>query len=628
MTPLRPALRFWPRAVCCAKALTLIAALAVTAARVTEAAPPRAAQPKRGKPAPAQPARAVPKAPAGQAAAPGALPEYADAFPSEFRVPPADLLLNRERERTAEAFANFAQALVAEDNADAEKALSGYRRTLELDPGYADLAVKVAFEMARRNDVSGAIQVLKDTVKAAPKEPLPLVYLSQLYSKHLKKPDLAMKYAEQALALAPDNLLCYSAIYELHVAGSQPKKAEQLLERAAKVESKDAKYWIQLGELYRRLYLKEDGSCGPDELKRMNAIHEKAGELGKDSASVLAQVGDYFVVSRQVAEAIPRYAAAQALKQDTSEPPLANLRYKLARAYLANQQRNEAIQVLEELIKEEPLRFETHELLGEVYEQNGEPDKALKHYEHSLQLDRSRWQNHLRLAEMLLRMKRFEQAAATLQSARTRFRDVPEIAVGLALALSQAKRHTEAMTVFAEAHAEAENSHEELLNSWFFVKYGAAAEQAGLLDKAAELLKRAISLDPANAAEAYNYLGYMWVDRGENLDEAGEMIKKAVELEPDNGAFIDSLGWYHYKKGEPEKALKELLRAAENIKPEDAVVYDHIGDAYLALGRTAEALSSWQKALSLEQDNKKIAEKIESVKQKVTSAPTLPPAVQ
>ena len=82
---------------------------------------------------------------------------------------------------------------------------SGKVKALTLDPTYAELAVKVAYELARRNDPSGGIQILKDTIKAAPKEPLPYIYLSQLYSKNLNKPDLALKYAEQAIALAPEN---------------------------------------------------------------------------------------------------------------------------------------------------------------------------------------------------------------------------------------------------------------------------------------------------------------------------------------------------------------------------------------------------------------------------------------
>ena len=81
----------------------------------------------------------------------------------------------------------------------------------------------------------------------------------------------------------------------------------------------------------------------------------------------------------------------------------------------------------------------------------------------------------------------------------------------------------------------------------------------------------------------------MWVERGENLEEAGEMIKKALASEPDNGSFMDSLGWYYFKKGEYEKALEQLLKAVEAIKPskpEDAVVLEHVGDTYQQLGKT------------------------------------------
>ncbi len=550
----------------------------------------------------------------------------AEPWLSDLQAAAPDLALPRKDEQKAEALTAFAQGLLAEDNADTEKALAGYRKALENDPGYAELAVKVAYELARRNDVSAGIQVLKDAIKAAPKEPLPLIYLSQLYSKHLKKPELAMKYAEQALALAPDNLLCHSALFELYVAGGQPKKAEQVLERAAKIETTDPKFWLQLGELYTRLYLKEDGTSAPPDLQRMNAIYRRAAEFGKEDASVLAKVGDYFVLSGQIKVAIPAYRAALALKARAGEAPPERLRYKLAQALLVNQQRDEAIEVLEDLTKEEPARFETQELLAELYEQKGDIDKALEHYEQGLLLDTSEPKNYLRVAVMLLRTKRFDKAVDTMRDARKRFPDLPQITFTLALSLSKAKQHTDAMTTFAEAQAEAQNTHEELLDADFYLEYGAAAEQAGLTDKAAELLKRAIELDPPNAAQAYNYLGYMWVDRGENLDEAGEMIRKAVEMEPENAAFIDSLGWFYFKKGEHEKALKELLRAAENLKPDDAVVFDHIGDAYLALGKTPEALLYWQKALALEKENKKISEKIEVTKQKVTSNALAPAA--
>jgi predicted Zn-dependent protease len=43
-------------------------------------------------------------------------------------------------------------------------------------------------------------------------------------------------------------------------------------------------------------------------------------------------------------------------------------------------------------------------------------------------------------------------------------------------------------------------------------------------------------------------------------------------------------------------------------------VFEHIGDTYLKLNRVPQALETWQKALALDPQNKKLAEKIESTK--------------
>ncbi len=558
----------------------------------------------------------------------GAQHEFADAFPTNIPAAP-DLELRPDGARKADAIVAFADALIAEDNADTEKSLEGYRKVLELDPGYAELAVKVAYELSRRNDVSGGIQVLKDCIKAAPKEPMPLIFLSQLYSKQLKKPDLALKAAEQALAVAPDNFACYLAIYELNIAAGDSKKAEAVLEKAVKSGSTDAKFWIQIGDLYTRLFLKEDGSCQPDQQRKMNDVYRRAAELAGDDMTVVSRAGDYFVLSQQVKEAIPYYQKVVAAPVPDKDPLLSDTRVKLAKAFFITQRRDEAIAVLEQMAKDDPLRFTTFEMLGELYQQRGEFEKALHNFEHSLLLDNSEPQNYVRLSLMLIEAKKAGRAVEILQQARAKFPDVPRVTMILGISLSKAKRHAEAMTAFAQAMAEAENSHEELLNDTFYFQYGAAAEQAGLTEKAAELLKQCIELNPSSSAEAYNYIGYMWADRGEHLDEAGDMIKKALEMDPDNASYLDSLGWFLFKKGEHEQALKQLLRAAESIKQEDAVVFDHLADTYQAMGKTAEAMNYWQKAVALSADDKeqagKISEKIEAAKQKVTSkAPPKP----
>jgi len=51
---------------------------------------------------------------------------------------------------------------------------------------------------------------------------------------------------------------------------------------------------------------------------------------------------------------------------------------------------------------------------------------------------------------------------------------------------------------------------------------------------------------------------------------------------------------------------------------EDPVVFEHIGDTCLKLNRVAQALEAWQKAVGLDPANKKVAEKIENAKTKMS----------
>ena len=71
-----------------------------------------------------------------------------------------------------------------------------------------------------------------------------------------------------------------------------------------------------------------------------------------------------------------------------------------------------------------------------------------------------------------------------------------------------------------------------------------------------------IVIDPKHA-ESYNYIGYMYAEKGTNLTEAIELIQQALALEPENGYFIDSLGWAYYQQGRYPEALRELKRAVE-----------------------------------------------------------------
>ena len=129
---------------------------------------------------------------------------------------------------------------------------------------------------------------------------------------------------------------------------------------------------------------------------------------------------------------------------------------------------------------------------------------------------------------------------------------------------------------------------------------GAALEREGRWPDAETDLKQALTAKPDDP-EVLNYLGFAWADRGEHLDQALRLLEKANAIEPDQGAYIDSLGWAHYRLGQYGVAVRELERAV-SLDPADPDINTHLGDAYWRAGRMLEARYAWKQVLTLEPD--------------------------
>lgn len=134
----------------------------------------------------------------------------------------------------------------------------------------------------------------------------------------------------------------------------------------------------------------------------------------------------------------------------------------------------------------------------------------------------------------------------------------------------------------------------------------AVREQLGRWPEAEADLRLALSYAP-NQPQVLNFLGYAWVDRGENVEEGFRLIQRALRAQPNQGYIIDSLGWAHYRRGEYGDAVTALEKAVE-LEPADSVITDHLGDAYWRAGRRTEASFEWNRALQLKPDAKQTAE--------------------
>ncbi len=574
----------------------------------------------------ARPRSAAPSPPASPSPAP--TKKSVRQEDSVFITPAKDLLLRPDGEHKADALAHFVEGMSFEENGEMDKALAAYRKVLDVDPGQANLASRVAALLTRQDDFPEAIDVLKDAIKANPNAPGPLLQLAFIYTKYLRRTDQAIDYVNRAIALDPHNIDAYERLCEIALGAGDEKKALQSLDRATEIKSDDPAFWARLGKLYASIVFQPDRPPKPEEVARVNDIFKKAADRAGDDAAALKVVADYYASTQQIKEAIPLYLRLLEL-----EPDDINAREKLATGFVLTNQREKAVEMLEAIIKEHPEKYQPYDLLAgllddaaRALEREKKSDqakamfaKAAANYEQSLIINPGRASPYLHLAELLLGpLKQNERAVKVLSEARQHFPQTPEIVYYLGIAQREAKHFQEAVATFEEALHEAEAEGAEIANARFYFDYGAAAEQAGLHDKAADLFRKSIAVDPANAADAYNYLAYMWAERDTHLDEAEQMIKLALQADPNNGAYIDTLGWLEFRQGKFDQALSDLLRAAQKLTREDPVVLEHVGDACAKLNKAAQALDAWQRALNLDPQNKKLADKIDNAKTKMS----------
>jgi len=264
-----------------------------------------------------------------------------------------DLALRSDGVHKADALAHFVQGVDYEENGEMDKALEAYRQVLNVDPGEVELAVRVAALLVREDEYPDAIDVLKDAVKARPNAPEPYLSLSFIYAKYLRKIDQAIAFANKAIALDPQSIDGYQRLFEIEIASGDEKRALATLDRAAKIPAASPSFWIRLGRLYSSVFLKPDAHPSPEQTAWLNEIYKTAAMKGQDDTAVLKEAGDYFASTEQIKDALPLYLRVLELKPDD-----ANVREKLATAFVLTNQRSRAVETLDSIIKEHPEKYQ------------------------------------------------------------------------------------------------------------------------------------------------------------------------------------------------------------------------------------------------------------------------------
>ncbi|MFQ5702061.1 MAG: tetratricopeptide repeat protein [Acidobacteriota bacterium] len=446
-------------------------------------------------------------------------------------------------------------------------------------------------------DYESAVDLMRRAVAADPDSAELAVELAKLYFE-LDRPDEAAEVARRAIELEPNRAAARRILADSLMAIAQrPGAGREDLSAAlnayldvARLSPDDPAVYLSLARL----------QVARGRLEQ--AVEALRKHLTLDPDSV-----DGPFLAAHVLLKLKRYDEAEAILTAAMQrrPHDPRLRLALAEAYEAEGDLENAVSNARDLLRlgVDPMRV--HLMLARLSEKRERYAEAVEHFEAiakmmdasgSKQVSAERSDIQLRMALDLMRARRFDDALEVVEDGIGMFPSDARFKLRKGEILLVKGRQREARIVLDERSARKKGDDDQLAKiSDAYLSAGAQSERAGKMTLAEKLLSHAIDLNPRNDI-ALNYLGYMLADQGIRLDEAVGYIERALDITPDNGAYLDSLGWAYFKKGDyrhAERFLEDALAAMS----EEPTIHAHMGDLYQALGRMEDAIRSWQEAL-------------------------------
>ena len=513
----------------------------------------------------------------------------------------------RNLQALAESHAHFAAAIVHEVNEESAAAFNEFFLAAKLNQSDADLLDEVANRLIGGRQFERALQVLKWAAELPDADDMLFVRLGFVYSQ-LGDNAKSIEANREAIRRMPKMLALRQNLYLNHITAKQPEAALSVLNEAAAEPDTDAEFLANLAELYANLARQFQDQRLAARGKALEILN-RASTQSPLPVPVQLKIGDGFNLlgdknsaSKMYLEVLDHVAPASPLQEI--------LRSKLVDIFLRGGDHARAQEQLKAILRENPKNAAAHYFLGSFAFDEKRWSDAIDSFTQAIGANPAIEQAHYDLASAHIAAGHGDAAVKVMEEARKKFETKFPMEFLTALAWHEQKQYDKALASFSAAEKLALSAKTNRLNAGFYFQFGAASERGGKFADAEKYFERSIALAPNNA-EAMNYLGYMWAERGENLRRAYDLIEAALKIEPDNDAFLDSMGWVLFKLGDFPGAMEYLLKAIAKLDNPDATVYDHLGDAYAAAKALDKARDAWAKSVSIE-PNEAVQKKLDA----------------
>ncbi|QQE10982.1 tetratricopeptide repeat protein [Planctomycetota bacterium] len=485
-----------------------------------------------------------------------------------------------ERER-GRAVVQVVYGLSKAASTDLSSASIAFENAFERDPKLLVARLELAKMMVVMRRYDRANDLLSG-VEPAKENDTEVIRLRAKMFEQQSKLESAINIYQKAIDAGNKDVLLHIGKADVQLKMNLIKQCEQTLLDAISVYPKEEQLYEAVFKLYdtRNLELSDMQRRYQRILARLMGTLPDSRIARLKRGEILAARGDYEEGTKQLKVLLEEY------------PRDIEIMSRVIQAYMRSNQTTKAELFIEDYAAKWQKDVGVLQLTIDYFKAVKNMEKVFVYSEKMILLEPENHQREIKLASLYVAWQKDLKAAAVLgRLIEDQTIKQPHVVVGMLWsALHRVDMAEQGETEVRKAMTRFPDHASDIFFQWAIL-----VESTGDKQRSEELMIELLAANQ-NYAPANNQLGYRWVVRGENLHEAKAMIERAVKVEPENGAYMDSLGWAHYKLGEYKEAVSWLLKSTQTADGEYPVILSHLGDAYWAQGMKGEAIRVWEKA--------------------------------
>lgn len=478
------------------------------------------------------------------------------------------------------------------ENDNVDLALSLGESALAKNPGNIELRSILGGLYFNRREYNKAIREYQTIIEIDPKHQVAYLYLATIYAEE-KEYDLARKTFQKLMEIDPDNIIGMYYYAKTLTQMNRLVEAEALYQRIIVQRPAFEAAWLGLAALYETQN-KYDEAVG---------VFRRYLEINPARIGFRVKIAELLIKANKLEEAEKEFQ--DVLKID---PANREVRTALGLLYFDMRRFDAAAVQFSSLLEETPGDDKLRYLLANTLEQKGDWQAALTGYQKISPVFELYANAQIHAAMIFKKEGRLDDAVGVMTRAILKKNDQAVLYLYLSSLYEDKKDMATAEKTVREGLGRFPR------NTDLYYVLGTLLEKMNRFEESIKSMEKVLDIDPQHA-DALNFIGYSYADRGIHLEQAEKMIIQALKMKPDNGYILDSLGWVHFKKNEFDSSLKHLKRALELV-PDDANITEHLGDVYLKIGQDKEALDYYRKAMKIDPDNSTLKKKFNNLMNK------------